>query len=177
MHSKNSKKLFSNLSLADYITLSRFPLAILFFIFVQNKWLAFFIFVLIALSDILDGYIARKTNKVTSYGGSLDPLADKFFLVGAFAVFLFLGKIMWWHFLLLIVRDIYSVFEMIYISLTNDPKKHKASKLGKMTTLLQNIVVLILIFDLIYFLLPLILITFILSLITIYNYASSRWKI
>lgn len=164
------------LSEADYITLSRIPLAILFFIFIRDVWVAFALFVLLGLSDILDGYVARKTKKVTKYGGALDPLADKFFLVGAFIAYLIIGKLFWWEFLLLIVRDIYSVSEMIYIAISKDPKKHKASIFGKLTTFLQNSVIVILIFEIGTLLLPFIFVTFLSSLITIYNYASSRWR-
>lgn len=164
------------LSAADYITLSRFPLAILFFIFIQDLWIAFSLFVLLGLSDVLDGYVARKTKKVTKYGGALDPLADKFFLVGAFIAYYILGKLFWWELLLLVVRDIYSVSEIIYIAITKDPKKHKASIFGKLTTFLQNSVIVILIFEIGILLLPFVIATFISSIITIYNYVMSRWS-
>ena len=174
---KPSAKMSIKLSSADFITLTRFPLAILFFIFIQDKWTAFALFLLIGLSDLLDGYVARKTNKVTKYGGALDPLADKFFLVGAFIAYLIIGKLYWWEFLLLIVRDIYSVSEMIYIAVTKDTKKHKASIFGKLTTFLQNAVIVIIIFEIGVLLLPLIIATFISSIITIYNYATNRWDV
>lgn len=164
-----------DLSAADWITLSRIPFAILFFIFINDKWLAFSFFAIAGISDILDGYVARKTNKVTKYGGALDPLADKFFLVGAFVAYLIIGKIVWWEFLLLIVRDIYSVSEMIYIAITKDPRKHKASVFGKLTTFLQNAMVVVLIFEIGILVLPFVIAVFLSSIFTIYNYASSRW--
>ena len=44
-----------------------------------------FAFIIIAaLTDILDGYIARKYNLVTDFGKLMDPLADKIFMVTAF---------------------------------------------------------------------------------------------
>ena len=174
---KLSVKMPIKLSSADYITLTRFPLAILFFIFIQDKWVAFVLFILLGLSDILDGYVARKTKKVTKYGGALDPLADKFFLVGAFIAYFVIGKLYWWEFLLLIVRDIYSVSEMIYIAATKNPRKHKASIFGKLTTFLQNLVIVILILEIGILLLPFILATFVSTIITIYNYAKSRFGV
>ncbi len=42
-----------------------------------NNQIACFIFVLAAVTDILDGYLARKLNQISSLGAFLDPVADK----------------------------------------------------------------------------------------------------
>ncbi len=58
------------------------------------------------LSDVLDGYFARKFNQVSEYGKIFDPLADKLF-VGAMAVILAIqGTIPLWFFGGVIIRDI-----------------------------------------------------------------------
>ena len=68
--------------MANYITVSRsvliFP--ILYFLSEQNStsnWIAFCLFLVAGVTDQLDGYIARRTNTVSSLGGLLDLIADK----------------------------------------------------------------------------------------------------
>ena len=47
------------------------------------------IFILTALTDMLDGMIARKCNMITDFGKFIDPLADKFMIFGAMLVILY----------------------------------------------------------------------------------------
>lgn len=58
------------------------------------------------VSDVLDGYFARKFNQISEYGKIFDPLADKLF-VGAMAVILAIqGAIPLWFFACVLLRDI-----------------------------------------------------------------------
>ncbi len=58
------------------------------------------------VSDVLDGYFARKFNQISEYGKIFDPLADKLF-VGAMAVILAIqGAVPLWFFLCVIIRDV-----------------------------------------------------------------------
>ena len=70
------------MNIPNRITLVRIflmPLFILFSLlaFPYSKFIALFIFIVAAVSDCLDGYIARKYNLVTDLGKFLDPIADK----------------------------------------------------------------------------------------------------
>lgn len=47
---------------------------------------AFWIFIVAALTDILDGYLARRHNQVTSFGRILDPFVDKLLVCGSFVL-------------------------------------------------------------------------------------------
>lgn len=51
----------------------------------DRHWIhvAFWTFVLVALSDVLDGYLARKSNQVTAFGRIADPFVDKVLVLGA----------------------------------------------------------------------------------------------
>ena len=54
--------------------------------FIEGYWpkfVAFLVFVTVALTDILDGYLARSRNQVTDLGKLLDPLADKMLLLAS----------------------------------------------------------------------------------------------
>jgi CDP-diacylglycerol--glycerol-3-phosphate 3-phosphatidyltransferase len=54
---------------------------------VGARWAAFVLFVAAALSDVWDGYLARKHGWITDMGKLLDPLADKLLLVATFVPF------------------------------------------------------------------------------------------
>ena len=58
-----------------------------------SDWIALAIFAIAALTDALDGHIARKQNIVTDFGKLMDPLADKVMVMAAFVCFSAAGLI------------------------------------------------------------------------------------
>ncbi len=85
------------LNLPNRITLARLVLAIIFFILVAQYSqrspdvlmldLAVVLFIVAAVTDILDGYIARSRGLVTPLGRVLDPFVDKVLVCGAFILY------------------------------------------------------------------------------------------
>lgn len=63
------------------------------------------LFIVAALSDFLDGYIARKFNKVTTFGKFFDAIADKFLTNAVLIVMSYVGIMPIWITLVLILRD------------------------------------------------------------------------
>lgn len=63
----------------NILTIMRFLLipVIIYFITIDNYIKAFIVLTISGLTDILDGYIARKYNFITNFGKLIDPLADK----------------------------------------------------------------------------------------------------
>ena len=81
------------MTLANALTISRFFLAILFFILFAFKGtfmrdLALATFVLAGLTDLLDGYFARKRAALSDFGRIADPFVDKILICGAFIFFI-----------------------------------------------------------------------------------------
>lgn len=86
-----------NLNLPNRITLARLALAIVFFVLIvqysqraPKPWMldaAVVVFIVAAVTDILDGYLARKRNLVTPLGRVLDPFVDKVLVCGAFILY------------------------------------------------------------------------------------------
>jgi len=77
-------------NLPNILTLSRIAVIpfIVALVMMNNftaQWIAFVLYVLAALTDFLDGYLARKMNIVSSLGRMLDPIADKL-IVGALLI-------------------------------------------------------------------------------------------
>ncbi len=76
-----------SLNLPNAITLSRFVLALVLFVLISldRYWqTAAIVFVIAALTDFLDGYLARKYGQVTVLGRILDPFVDKIIICGSF---------------------------------------------------------------------------------------------
>ncbi len=79
------------LNAPNSVTIARLFLAIVLFwmIWYQGFWLSSaIVFVIAALTDALDGYLARKYGQVTVLGRILDPFVDKFIICGAFVFLL-----------------------------------------------------------------------------------------
>ncbi len=78
------------------------------------KFVAFGLFVIASLTDLLDGYIARKYHLVTNFGKFMDPLADKLLVGAALICLTALGFIPAWMTIVIISREfIISGFRLI----------------------------------------------------------------
>ncbi|MDR2828826.1 MAG: CDP-diacylglycerol--glycerol-3-phosphate 3-phosphatidyltransferase [Acholeplasmatales bacterium] len=63
------------------------------------------LFIIGSLSDLLDGYLARKLNKVTTFGKFLDPIADKLLTIASFLYLVKIGNIEMWILLVILFRE------------------------------------------------------------------------
>lgn len=78
------------------------------------KWVALLLFVVASLTDLADGYIARKYNLVTDFGKFMDPLADKILTVSGMICLIELGRIPSWIVVIIVAREfIISGFRLI----------------------------------------------------------------
>lgn len=105
------------LNLPLVLTLSRLILAPLVIPFLFIKFLplnslffnfiVFFIFALFSITDYLDGYFARRYNKISDLGQILDPIADKIFVSASLISLLYVNKISLFVVLVLISREFF----------------------------------------------------------------------
>ena len=70
------------------------------------KIVCLIIFVLAAITDVLDGFIARRFNLVTKFGKLADPLADKLMQLSALSCLAFDGRIKLWILIVFAVKEI-----------------------------------------------------------------------
>ena len=94
----------------NYLTMLRIALTPIFMILFQYMGVFFSLlaFSAAAITDFLDGRIARKTGKITNFGKFMDPLADKLLVCAALIVFLKSGPglITSWMVLIIVIREI-----------------------------------------------------------------------
>ncbi|MBN1828381.1 MAG: CDP-diacylglycerol--glycerol-3-phosphate 3-phosphatidyltransferase [Deltaproteobacteria bacterium] len=99
------------LNLPNCITLLRIGIIpALFFLLVSDRriWsLAIAaVFILAALTDLLDGYLARRYGNVTTLGKFLDPVADKLLVSTALIIMIPIGRVPAWIVAIIVMRDV-----------------------------------------------------------------------
>lgn len=72
------------------------------------------VFIIAALTDWYDGWLARKFNYITEWGKFWDPLADKFLTSAAFIGFVIIGVLEWWMVTLIVARDVMITLLRLY---------------------------------------------------------------
>lgn len=103
------------------------------------------LFLLIALTDMLDGKIARKYDLITDFGKFLDPLADKFLVVGTYLALIYRSE--GYFTLVLIIMTIITIFREFAVSSVRLVVNTKSSivvpanYLGKVKTVSQIVFV------------------------------------
>ncbi len=103
----------------------------------ERYGLALFLFLLQALSDLLDGFFARRMGAKTSLGAYLDPLADKVMLSSSYIVLCFQRIVPLWLVSAVLIRDLVislGFFVIVKRGLTMSPVP---SFISKMTTVFQ----------------------------------------
>jgi CDP-diacylglycerol--glycerol-3-phosphate 3-phosphatidyltransferase len=112
-----------------------------------HRVVAIISFALASVCDGVDGFVARRYNQRSELGAILDPLADKLLLVSGIVVLSFdhwpyLESVPLWLTGTIIGRDILILFGMLVIQFMVGKVKVRARIIGKVSTVLQMIVVL-----------------------------------
>ena len=113
----------------------------------NTSWAPYILFsicILVAVTDLLDGYLARRYNEVTEMGKIIDPLADKVVVAAIILKIYLLGRIPNYYFFMIISRDVLIFLGGIYVT-NKIGKVLPSNKLGKATVLNIGIVILMII--------------------------------
>jgi len=95
--------------------------------------------VIASITDVFDGYFARKYNLITTMGKFLDPIADKLIINTAMILMIPIGRIPAWIVAITIIRDL--IVDVIRSIASSEGNYIQASPIGKQKTLAQNIAV------------------------------------
>ncbi|MFM8394855.1 MAG: CDP-alcohol phosphatidyltransferase family protein [Acidobacteriota bacterium] len=138
----------SVLTVANLLTILRLVLIPVFVtaIFYNRFLVALTVFFIAALTDGLDGLVARAFNQKTPLGEILDPMADKLLLVTAFIVltlpgYTILPPLPFWLTATVISRDLFIVLGALVINMTTGLNRFPPSVPGKLNTLVQVVTV------------------------------------
>ncbi|NBO63876.1 MAG: CDP-alcohol phosphatidyltransferase family protein [Acidobacteria bacterium] len=137
-------------TVANLLTILRLALVPVFVgtVFYQHFRIALAIFFVAAVTDGLDGLVARTFNQKTPLGEILDPIADKLLLVSAFVVLSIQGVspttvLPTWLTAAVITRDILILLGALIVNFTTGLNRFPPSLPGKVNTLIQVITVVI----------------------------------
>lgn len=130
------------------IILIPFFIYLIFIPTITTRIWALVIFLIASLTDLLDGWSARRLHQETDMGKFLDPLADKFLVISALISFLFLDPLIpLWMVLIIIARDVLITL-MRYLAIEKGTIL-RTSSIGKIKTTFQMISIIIIIMVLI----------------------------
>ena len=108
-------------------------------IYLNNFQLSIVFFIVAAITDALDGFLARKMNWQTDLGAILDPIADKLLLSGTIFILWLTEFIPFYIFIIFIGRDIVILLGAAVQMTLNELDTPMPNLLGKLTTSLQII--------------------------------------
>lgn len=145
------------LTLSNLLSLTRIPLGVTF-LAVDDPLLLAVIVGAGALTDLLDGFIARVTDTRTEIGALLDPFCDRIFVLLALVSFLPSGHIEWAGFVILVLRDVFTGGVFIVTKLVGEQMPFHSRFGGRVTTALQVAALFTLIFAPAYVKLPIFLV-------------------
>ncbi|MBI3994498.1 MAG: CDP-alcohol phosphatidyltransferase family protein [Nitrospirae bacterium] len=133
------------MNLPNLLTILRIlliPIFINLLIYGYHGW-ALAVFLTAGLTDSLDGLIARLSNQRTKLGTYLDPMADKLLLTASFLTLAILKIIPVWIAVIVVSRDLILILGALILHLTQAHQEIVPTFLGKSTTALQLIYVML----------------------------------
>ncbi len=132
------------MGLANWLTVVRIVLIPVFvtLLVYRRAPTALLVFLLASLTDLLDGYIARRRGSLTRLGAFLDPMADKLLLTASFITLTYLKVIPFWMTAVVISRDLMLMLGAALIHIAGGTIYPAPTGLGKASTFFQMATVL-----------------------------------
>lgn len=137
------------MNVPNMLTMSRFVMIPLFvaLYFYDHPVAALIVVLLAGLTDLLDGYIARRSGQITQTGIMLDPLADKLMMLSIVASLLIGGEIPWSAAATMAFREVGMIASSAYFYFRGR-RTVPANIYGKFTTFVYYLAILLLFLDL-----------------------------
>ncbi len=112
-----------------------------------QNFMATVLFVLFALTDWLDGFLARRLNQTSAFGAFLDPVADKFLVCASLLVLVHLGRTDVFVALIIIGREIAISALREWMAQLGAARSVAVHMLGKLKTTMQMVAIPFLLYD------------------------------
>jgi len=117
--------------------------------YLPDAWLSFegkniaaaAIFIFAAITDWLDGYLARRLNQISAFGAFFDPVADKLVVIGALIVLLYLNRVDMVVGLIIIGREIAISALREWMATVGQARSVAVAFIGKLKTVLQMVAI------------------------------------
>jgi len=122
-------------TVADILTLARLPLALVF-IAVPTGLGRLVVLAVATATDLLDGAIARRIGS-SRFGGFIDPVADKLFMLAAFGVVAASGELTWYEIGGVLLRDLVATIAFLVTLVSGRAMAIPARLGGKAVTVAQ----------------------------------------
>jgi cardiolipin synthase (CMP-forming) len=113
----------------------------------QQNLIATVLFVVFALTDWADGFLARRLNQTSAFGAFLDPVADKFLVCASLLVLVHLERADVFVALIIIGREIAISSLREWMAIIGATKSVAVHMLGKLKTMVQMVAIPFLLFD------------------------------
>lgn len=127
------------LTLPNFLTLLRIIAVPVFLILVSYGMFgpALVLFLAAAVTDTVDGVLARLTDSKSDLGAALDPLADKLLVVSAFVSLTTLGVLPVWLFIIVVTRDAVILGGYLALYFVSTAPELKPSQISKVNTFFE----------------------------------------
>lgn len=111
----------------------------------QRDILAIILLIFAGLTDLMDGYFARRWKSRTHLGLLIDPVADKFLVIILLGYFFGIGIVPGWYFFTVLARDLFQLIGMFILRFFGRPWLAEATLYGKLATAVNVASILLLI--------------------------------
>jgi len=138
--------------------------------------LAFYLFTIAGITDAVDGYLARRFKWISRWGAMVDPVADKLLMVMTFLTLGYIRIIPLWLLATVVLRDIIIVLGGMAYHFLIGAYEFKPSLISKCNTFLQIILIIALVFQLAFTVIPefminlLMILVFLTSIVSLVDY-------
>jgi cardiolipin synthase (CMP-forming) len=132
------------MGLANWLTVLRIvliPVFVTLMVYRQPGW-ALAAFALAAITDLLDGWVARRQRMASRLGAFLDPLADKLLLTASFVTLTYLKTLPFWITAVVLSRDIILIVGALVVHMVGVRIDPEPTRMGKLATFFQVVTVL-----------------------------------